>query len=173
MVVHSGGLVAYPTEAVYGLGCNPKNQKAVEQLLALKGRARSKGLILIASEYEQLVSYLAPIEKEILERCFATWPGPVTWILPANPNIPFWLTGGRNTLAVRVTAHPLSSALCSAVGHPLVSTSANLSGHLPLKTPLAVRRVFGDRIGLVLHGTLGGADRPTMIRDARTGVTLR
>ncbi|CAK0745746.1 threonylcarbamoyl-AMP synthase [Gammaproteobacteria bacterium] len=165
--------MAYPTEAVYGLGCDPRNQISVGQLLALKGRAKSKGLILIASSYEQLEPYLAPVEEKVLERCLATWPGPVTWILPANPDVPFWLTGGRDTLAVRVTAHSLSSALCRVVGHPLVSTSANLSGHRPLKGPLAIRRIFGKKIRLVLHGALGGANCPTAIRDARTGATLR
>jgi L-threonylcarbamoyladenylate synthase len=108
-----------------------------------------------------------------LRRVLATWPGPVTWIVPARPFVPAWLTGGRGTLAVRVTAHPIASELAARAGGAIVSTSANRAGRSPLRSALAVRRAFHDDVDLVLVGPLGGADRPTEIRDAATGTTLR
>ncbi|CAK0749857.1 threonylcarbamoyl-AMP synthase [Gammaproteobacteria bacterium] len=174
LVAHNGGILAYPTEAVYGLGCNPLDDEAVKRLLAIKGRPESKGLLLIAADYGQVAPYVAPIRGDVLERCLATWPGPVTWVLPARCGItPPWLRGAHDTIAVRVTAHPLAAALCHTVGHPLVSTSANRSGARPLRTALAVRRVLGNEIDLLVPGALGGATRPTAIRDALTGTVLR
>lgn len=159
-----GGIVAYPTEAVYGLGCDPNNPAAVERLLVLKGRPAAKGLILVADTAERVWPLLQPLDPDVRRRVEASWPGPVTWLLPAGGRTPDWITGGRDTVAVRVSAHPVVAALCREWGAALVSTSANLTGRLPARTPLAVRRVFGAGVDLVLHGDLGGADRPTEIR---------
>jgi len=103
----------------------------------------------------------------------ASWPGPHTWLLPAAPGLPQWLSGSHDTLAVRVTRHPLASALCNCLDSPLVSTSANPSGQRPARNPLTLRRYFGDNIDLILHGPLGGLTRPSQIHDARSGLTLR
>lgn len=171
-VVVDGGVIAYPTEAVYGLGCDPLRADAVERILALKGRDRAKGLILIAADLGQIADLLAPLPEDRLTEIRATWPGPHTWVWPAAAGTPSWLTGGRDTLAVRITAHPFAAALCRACG-PLVSTSANPSGLPPARSALRVRRWFGGRLDLILSGPLGGLQRPTTIRDARTGTTLR
>ena len=143
-------MVAYPTEAVYGLGCDPLNEAAFARLLALKQRP-----------------------EPMLQRLRQTWPGPVTWIVPAAPGVPAWLTGGRDTIAVRVTAHSMAAALCRAFGGALVSTSANRSGEEPARSAEEVRRQFGDRLDDILVGPLGGLERPTRICDARTGATIR
>ncbi len=172
-VVHAGGLIAYPTEAVYGLGCDPLNAAAVQRLLTLKDRPLHKGLILIASHLDQLRPYILPLSSTDEATVSATWPGPVTWLLPARPETPRWLRGQHNTLAVRVTDHPLAAALCRQLGHPLVSTSANRSGQSPARSPLAVQRHFGPALDLVLNGPLGGQSRPTLIRDLASGKTLR
>ncbi len=111
-LLRGGGIVAYPTEGVYGLGCDPLDGAAVTRLLALKGRSRRKGLILIAASFERVRPFLAPLDPELEAAARADWPGPVTWVLPAAPATPAWLTGGRQTLAVRVTAHPVAAALC-------------------------------------------------------------
>ncbi len=172
-VVKSGGLIAYPTEAVYGLGCDPRNEEAVRRLLTLKRRPVRKGLILIAASFEQLEPFLHPLAPSDRTRLAATWPGPYTWLIPTRPDTPRWLRGRHETLAVRVTAHPLAAALCQACEHPLVSTSANLSGRPPARTALAVRRQLGTAIDYLLPGPTGGAAQPTEIRDLRTGRRVR
>lgn len=171
--LRAGGIVAYPTEAVFGLGCDPQNGAAVERLLALKGRAASKGLILIAAHLDQLEPFIPPLAGPWREAILASWPGPATWVLPARPGTPAWLGGGRPTLAVRVSAHPLAAALCQTWGSALVSTSANLSGRPPARTALQVRRRLGRAVDLILAGACGPARRPTPIRDGRTGALLR
>ncbi len=172
-VIHGGGLIAYPTEAVYGLGCDPLNAAAVQHLLALKNRPMDKGLILIAADLEQLRPYLLPLSADGEVTIAATWPGPVTWLLPARPETPRWLRGRHNTLAVRVTDHPLAAALCRQSGHPLVSTSANRSGQTPARNPLAVRRTFGADINFILNAPLGNQTTPSTIRDLISGRIIR
>jgi L-threonylcarbamoyladenylate synthase len=172
-VVKSGGLIAYPTEAVYGLGCDPRNEAAVRRLLALKRRPMHKGLILIAASFAQLEPFLQPLSPADQVQLAATWPGPYTWLIPTRPDTPRWLRGRHETLAVRVTAHPLAAALCQICGHPLVSTSANFSGRPPARTALAVRRQLGTAIDYLLPGPTGGAAQPTEIRDLCTGRRVR
>jgi len=166
-------VVAYPTEAVYGLGCDPLEHEAVARIFELKERDAAKGLILIASRMEQLLPFMARLSQDVLKKLEASWPGPVTWVVPAADSLPFWLSGGRETLAVRVTAHPIASALCEATGMALVSTSANKSGLAPARTALAVRAQFGGRVDAVLPGLVGGLAKPTEIREALTGKVLR
>lgn len=169
----AGGIVAYPTEAVYGLGCDPGDATAVARLLALKGRPESKGLILIADRLAALEPWLAPLDDLTRARVTPTWPGPVTWLLPAAPGVPRALRGDHETLAVRVTGHPLAAELCAAWGGPLVSTSANRAGGEPARDPESVAALFGDAVDVVLEGPLGGLPGPTPIRDARTGRAVR
>lgn len=172
-VLHRGGLIAYPTEAVYGLGCLPWERRAVERLLDAKRRSWSKGLSLIAAGLEQLDDLVELPSGPLAEELRRSWPGPVTWVLNARPGIPFWLTGGRETLAVRVTGHPLARRLCATAASPLISTSANRSGRPPLRRALHVRRELGTLVDYVLKGELGGLEKPTLIRDGRTGAVLR
>ena len=172
-VLQAGGILAYPTEAVYGLGCDPLNPDAVMRLLQIKQRPWQKGMILIAAELQQLAPFLLPLTPEILEKVNASWPGPVTWLLPARPEVPYWLRGVHPTLAVRVTAHPLAAALCNTFGGPIVSTSANLAGHEPARSALRVQRELGERVDYILHGALGELSQPTEIRDAASGCIIR
>lgn len=172
-ILQAGGIVAYPTEAVYGLGCDPRNPDAVMRLLALKQRPWQKGMILIATDLQQLGPFLLPMTADIEARVLASWPGPVTWLLPARPEVPYWLRGEHRTLAVRVTAHPLAAALCRIFGGPIVSTSANLAGHEPARSALRVQRELGESVDYILHGALGELAQPTEIRDAQTGRVIR
>ncbi|MBI5041794.1 MAG: Sua5/YciO/YrdC/YwlC family protein [Gammaproteobacteria bacterium] len=172
-LLHAGAIIAYPTEAVYGLGCDPLNAHAVLRLLALKRRPVEAGLILIAADFTQLEPFLEPLSVSLRRQVFAAWPGPITWLLPARPEVPIWLRGHHDSLAVRVTAHAGCAALCRAYGGPLVSTSANPRGRVPARTPLQVRRYFGAAIDYRLPGPLGARLRPSEIRDARTGKVLR
>lgn len=172
-MLHGGGIVAYPTESVFGLGCNPLNVDAVYRLLELKKRPTGKGLILISDSFSRLQPFLAPIPDQRLEIVLQSWPGPVTWVIPARPNVPEWLRGRHDGLAVRVTAHPVAAALCAAADMPLVSTSANLSRHPPARNALQTRIRCDHQVDFILHGATGGLARPTQIRDALTGKLLR
>lgn len=171
--LRAGAVVAYPTEAVYGLGCDPRDAGAVERVLAIKGRDRSKGLILIASGLSQVLAFVAPLGPARMAEITASWPGPNTWLLPARRDAPDWLSGGRETLAVRVTAHPVAAGLCAAFGGAIVSTSANRAGRPPARSALQVRLRLGGETDYLLAGACGGASRPSRIRDGRTGRVLR
>lgn len=171
--IRRGGIIAYPTEGVYGLGCDPLNDRAVKRLLAIKHRPRDRGFIVIASAREQLAPFIRPLPDIVAKRVADTWPGPVTWILPAQANLPDWLTGGRQTIAARISAHPLVRALCQTCDRALISTSANLSGHRPAYSPLTVRRRMGQAVDFILAGPLGGRSKPTEIRDAVSARVIR
>jgi len=172
-IVRAGGLVAYPTEAVFGLGCLPDDRAAVRRLLALKQRSWRKGLVLIGATLAQVERFVVlppePRRSEIL----GTWPGPATWVLTARRDAPRLVTGGRATVAVRVTGHPVASELCRRAGSALVSTSANISRRPPYRRLLPLRRGLGRGVDYVLAGPLGQLANPTVIRDAATGRVLR
>ncbi|MFQ2315086.1 Sua5/YciO/YrdC/YwlC family protein [Aeromonas dhakensis] len=169
------GVIAYATEAVFGLGCDPDSEAAVQRLLAIKQRPVEKGLILIAAELAQLQDYidLDQLTSEQLARVEASWPGPFTWIMPARPDTPAWLTGQFDTLAVRVTAHSQVQALCRAFGKPLVSTSANLTGEEPARRLADIGELLASQLAYILPGEVGGQANPSEIKDARTGAVIR
>jgi L-threonylcarbamoyladenylate synthase len=172
-ILAGGGVIAYPTEGVFGLGCDPQNAAAVLRVLAIKQRPVEKGLILIAADRAQLFGYVCP-DSSMEQRIAATWPGPVTWLLPAGPLARTWLCGGGGLLAVRVSAHPVAAALCRAFGAPVVSTSANLSGRPPARSALSVRKSLRGRgVDYLVPGETGGETGPTEIRDGRSGAVLR
>ena len=172
-VIHAGGLIAYPTEAVFGLGCHPLDGDAVSRLLKLKQRPQAKGLILIADSPAALAPYLGEIPEPAWQRVVQSWPGPNTWVVPASDTTPEWLTGKHESLAVRVTDHPVAAALCRIAGTPLVSTSANLTQHPPARNPLEVNLRCAPGVDLVIHGRTGGLSRPTVIRDALKETLIR
>lgn len=166
------GVIGYPTEAVYGLGCLPEREP-VARLLRMKRRSPRKGLILIAANPAQLSDYVDFSDDRIdFSQISSTWPGPVTWLLPARPGLPKWLIGDHIRLAVRVSDHPLVQALCVRAG-ALVSTSANPSGSPPARDAARVRAYFGGQLDYVLSGRLGKQQKPTEIRDAVSGEIVR
>lgn len=172
-VVRRGGVIAYPTEAVFGIGCLPRDRDAVLRVLAIKRRSWRKGLILIAADVAQLAPYVVLPPEPRRSEVLGSWPGPHTWVLPAAPGAPRWISGGRDSVAVRVTAHPLARELCLRAGDALVSTSANVSRRPPHRRLLLLRRDLGARLDYVLAGPLGAQAAPTAIRDARSGRVLR
>lgn len=169
----AGGVIAYPTEAVFGLGCDPADPLAVSRLLAIKRRPVGKGLILVAADWAQLQPWLRPLPPAQLQRLQHSWPGPVTWLVPAAADCPRWLTGDHATLAVRISDHPLVRSLCRKAGTALVSTSANISSLPPARTLLEVQLRFATRIDYLLPGPLGGRSQPSTIRDLASGRTRR
>ncbi len=175
VALNEGGVVAYPTEAVYGLGCDPRNRAAFEKLFALKQRPPTQGVLLIGADFDQVAPYidLAATPRDALERARATWPGPHTWIFPRAADVPEWVAGGHAGIALRVTAHGPAAELCRAFGGALVSTSANRHGDPPARSAEEVRAAFGDALDAILNAPTGGLERPTPIRDAISGASLR
>jgi L-threonylcarbamoyladenylate synthase len=168
-----GSVVAYPTEAVWGLGCDPENWDAAEKILILKSRKVEKGLILIASSIKMLEPYLSHITTQQRNLLIASWPGPTTWLVPNNYLAPPWITGGQKTLALRVTAHPLAAALSKLFGGPIVSTSANPQGLPEARTLTKVKDYFGKSIDTHTPGHTGNTPRPSEIRDLLSGQVIR
>lgn len=168
-VIRAGGIVGYATEAVFGLGCDPRNRRAVDRLRRIKQRSARKGFILIAARPAQLAAYVTSFPP----RALASWPGPHTWLLPARPGIASRLIGRSAAIAVRVTAHPQAAALCRACGTAIVSTSANRAGQRPARSHREVLRRFGRLVDYVLPGHVGGLRRPTPITDAVSGRLVR
>lgn len=166
-----GGIIAYPTEAVYGLGCDPFNETAVKKLLAIKQRSIGKGLILIAADYSQIEDLIIPGDN--IEAIKKTWPGPNTWVFPATNKVPKWITGDFNSIAVRITNHPIAKKLCEEFQKPIVSTSANLSNEPPVKTWQALNPNILNQIDYVIKADVGKEINPSIIRDAVSGRLLR
>ncbi|NPA72449.1 MAG: tRNA threonylcarbamoyladenosine biosynthesis protein RimN [Gammaproteobacteria bacterium] len=184
VILKSGGVIAYPTEAVYGLGCDPFNESAVQALFHVKQRPIAKGVILVAANVAQVKALVElegmPWEGDVL----ASWPGPVTWVLPlkhsaqkraegsGDKNVPDWITGGRDTVAIRVSDHPVIQAVCLAYGGPIVSTSANITEQLPATSCEEIHQIFRHEVFCV-NSALGTLSQPTQIRHAETGHILR
>ena len=172
-VLKRGGVIAYPTEAVFGLGCDPFNEKAVERILELKGRDADKGLILIAASICQREPFIKVLDQQTRQALLNSWPGPVTWIVPAKDNISAHLRGKHTSLAVRVTDHSQVQQLCNSFGGAIVSTSANPAGKEPARNIEEVKNYFQNKLDYVLEGKTGGLDKPTEIRDALTKEVIR
>ena len=166
-------IIAYPTEAVYGLGCDPRSESAVEKILQLKNRQREKGLILIACDITQLEPYLGLLTDKQWQQLKQTWPGAHTWLVPKSNAVPTWIHGAFDTIAVRVTNHPVAAALCQRFGHPLVSTSANRAGQTPLTDNVRVFETFGDEIDYIVSGRVGNQRKPSVIQDLLTQQLIR
>jgi L-threonylcarbamoyladenylate synthase len=168
-------VIAYPTEAVFGLGCDPMSEVAVRRLLHIKQRPVDKGLILIAADFSQLADYIdqSKLSAVQLNRIQQTWPGPTTWVVPVKLQVPKWLTGKFSSIAVRVSAHPIVTELCLAFGGPITSTSANLTGYSPCTTAEQVQAQLGGLLGAIVSAPVGQLSQPTTIKDALTGAIYR
>lgn len=170
-----GGILAYPTEAVWGLGCDPFDAHAVQRLLGIKQRPAAKGMIVIAAALSQVLPYLhwAALPDDRRDTILESWPGPNTWLIPCLPHVPEWLRGEHDTLAVRVTAHPIAATLCRAFDGPVVSTSANRTGEPPARTREDIPPDLLSQLDGWLEGDTGGLGQPSTIRDARSGEVVR
>ena len=173
-----GKVLAYPTEAVWGLGCDPHNEAAFLEILRLKQRPIEKGVILLAGQISQVEHLLVNLHPEIREQVIDTWSHQkngeraTTWLLPADEAIPTWIKGNHPKVAVRVTNHPLCIALCNAFGGYIVSTSANPAGLNPARSIQEVNQYFGSDLNY-LNGDLGLSHDPSKIIDAITGEVIR
>lgn len=173
-MLHHGNVIAYPTESMFGLGCDPNNKEAVKKLLFLKKRSIEKGFILVASNFNQVKMYINEnnLSKEQKKKIFFYWPGPFTFLLPAKHNVPYWLTGKFNTIAVRISAHMGIIKLCNTFGKAIISTSANISNMNPCMTPEEIFRCFGKDFPL-LSGKIGNKKNPSRIINIINGKIIR
>ncbi len=171
--LRAGGTVLHPTEAVWGLACDPLDLDAVQALYALKQRPFDKGVILVADVFSRFSHLLAPVPDDRMRAVAASWPGPHTWVFPVSPDCPAWLAGDRGTLAVRVSAHPVVRALSAAFEGALVSTSANRSGMPPPRSLDQVEPALRAAVDAIVAGETAHLARPTVIRDVLTGEILR
>ncbi len=177
--VKKGGIIAYPTEAVFGLGCDPDNEIAINTLLHLKQRTADKGLILLASDYAQLLPY---VDDELLKKTLGKvkynsiivrWPDAVTLLLPAKNNISTLLTGIFDTIAVRITDHPDVVVLCQEMGKAIISTSANISNQPPAKTWQQAEKQFQHTVDFIIKGETSGLMKPSVIMNPLTQEIIR
>lgn len=166
-----GGVIVYPTEGVFGIGCLPDDLVAVQRVLAMKRRDAAKGLILIAADHAQLDGWADLPGGDELPPPDPAYP--VTWIVPPGPLVDPLLRGGHPGIAVRLTTNPVALALCRAVDSPLISTSANISGRPTARNRFVLRRQFAQHVDYVVPGDCGPVSGPSEIRDWTTGKVLR
>ncbi len=169
----AGGVIAHPTESVWGLACDPFNAQAVERLLHLKNRPLEKGLILVSGDERDFGALLDNLSAAQLQQLHASWPGPVTWLVPHFGRIPPWISGAHHSVALRCSDHPFTAALTRAYGGAIVSTSANPAGCQPARHKFQVLRYFGDALDFVGGGATGGRRAPSEIRDLINGGVVR
>ena len=170
-LLRQGGTLIYPTEAVYGLGCSPFNKTAVETVLSLKKRTINKGFILLIADWPQLFPLIGSVTDKQLETVQKTWPGFITWVFPKAKSLPPWITGEKETIAIRMTAHTIARALCNEM--PIISTSVNLSGQPPIENTDKIATLFGNKIDALVQGKLGQDKQASAIYDVQTGLQLR
>ncbi len=172
--LREGGVIAYPTEAVWGLGCDPWNEQAVLRILELKEREVEKGLIIVAADEQQIQPLLESLDASQRQALRATWPGPVTWLIQDPEGLyPGWVKGEHKSIAIRISAHPLVHALCREFGKPIISTSANKAGEPEIRSRLRIDEQFSSSIDFILDGELGDSSQPSQIRDLQSGTILR
>lgn len=171
-VIRGGGIVAYPTDTLYGLAVDPCNVDAVDRLYAVKGRAFDAPLPLVASDEAQVVARVGDLTASARRLASHFWPGPLTLVIPAHAGLCTRVHGATGRVAVRVPDHPLACALARTAGGPITATSANRSGAPAATSAAGVVAALGDTIDLVVDGgaTVGGA--PSTIVDV-SGATPR
>ena len=181
--LHQGAVIAYPTEAVWGLGCDPWNEEAVAAIYELKQRPLNKGLILVAANQHQLHPFMGPLTDEQQVFLNETWPGPNTWLVPVSTAAPYWIRSRFEKVAVRVSSHYQVKALCESFKGAIVSTSANPASKPPATSLWQVKRYFSKHYSnkhhskgeslIYLPGSIGDSAKPSTIRDITTGKVIR
>jgi len=172
-ILRASGVILYPTETVWGIGCDPFNSAALERVISVKRRDAHKGLILVAADISQLeflLSDISPEQRAQLESC---WPGPHTFLVPHKNRVHPLVHGQFSTVAVRVSPHPLVKALCEQFGGPIVSTSANYAGRPTVRSAVQARKLLGEEVDFILPGRVGLFSKPSRIVDLESGRVIR
>lgn len=171
-VIVGGGVVVHALEGVWGLACDPFDERAVERVLRIKRRPYRKGLLVVAAAARYFDVELANLTAAARRAVVESWPGAETWVVESR-RFPCWITGGRSTVAVRVPGHRQARALARLCGGPIVSTSANVSQFPPITTELRARKHFQRQVDFVLPGATRHRTGPSRIRLAANGSVLR
>ncbi|MFT2110937.1 L-threonylcarbamoyladenylate synthase [Marinomonas sp. 2405UD68-3] len=172
-ILQQGGVIAYPTEAVWGLGCDPFDEKAVLRILTLKQRPVEKGLILVAGEVNHLSLWKESLSSALYNLLIAKTDKPTSWVVPDIKVAPNWVRGNHQSVAIRLIQHEPIKALCSAFGQVLVSTSANTAGQPPAMTKDDVIHYFGNQIDAIFDAPLGSTKQPSQVKDLLTNKLYR
>ncbi|MGO3738589.1 MAG: L-threonylcarbamoyladenylate synthase [Marinomonas foliarum] len=172
-IIRKGGVIAYPTEAVWGLGCDPYNESAVRRILALKDRPEYKGLILIAGAKNELTPWLQTLDTKAAERLISKNDIPTSWVVPDTTITPSWVRGEHQSVAIRLSQHQPVQRLCAAYQGVIVSTSANPAGLDPAMSVEEINAYFGDKVDAIFNAPLGGASQPSQVRDILTDTLFR
>jgi len=170
-ILGNGGIVVYPTETVYGIGCDPLNHEAYSRILRLKGRDESKPMLLLACSVAQVEEFAGGLPDAVSRLADVFWPGPLTVVFRPGKRLPDHLYGPGGGVAFRVSPHPLASLLAREFGSPVTSTSANRTGETPLTGYDDALREFGDRVDVVLGGGGEMKGEPSTVVDLTSGET--
>ena len=169
-VINAGGVIAYPTESVYGFGCDPLNKVAVNRILKIKQRSVNKGLIIIATDIKQIKPWVQNIPVNIWEKVVNSYA--TNWVLPKSDLVPYWVSGDHQTVVIRISQHQIVRDICKYLGQPIISTSVNVAGRIELSNFIKVRKQFGKHLDFIVHGKVGGL-APCSIIDPLNNVVLR
>lgn len=170
--LQTSGVIVYPTETVWGLGCDPTDSEALDRILDIKRRDADKGLILVAAnidQFEFLLSDLTETQRAELDK---NWPGPFTYLVPHKGKVNPLVHGRFDTVAIRVSSHPMVQELCELFAGPIVSTSANYAGQPTVRSAVQARVLFGTEVDYILSGDVG-LSAPSRIIDLQSGRVLR
>lgn len=174
-ILCDGGVIAYPTESVFGLGCDPDNESALLKLLRIKNRSSSKGMLMVSHDFSLVTKYInfTHIDETDLMYTKEFWPGPFTFLFPASDSCSQLLKGNHSTIAIRISTHPIIKALCSGFNKPIVSTSANISGNPPCVSLTDVHTNFDNIVNFIVDGETLNYSKPSTIIDLKTKIVLR
>ncbi|MBT4482344.1 MAG: threonylcarbamoyl-AMP synthase [Candidatus Latescibacteria bacterium] len=171
-VLKNGGIVVYPTETVYGIGCDPFNRIAYERVQHLKGRNNNKQMLLLAcslSQVEHFTGRLADIPRRLAHEF---WPGPLTMVIKPRNEMPVYLYGDSGGVAFRITSHPIAAALSRNFGCPITSTSANMTGKPTVGTYEEALNMFGKDVSIVIKNHIPLNGTPSTVIDLTSGKPL-
>ncbi|BGI51553.1 MAG: L-threonylcarbamoyladenylate synthase type 1 TsaC [Buchnera aphidicola (Ceratovacuna japonica)] len=170
----NGKLIIYPTESVFGLGCDPDNDKAIINLLKIKNRSVDKGLIIISSDYKYIKKYISikNVPKKNIRKFYKLWPGNFTLLHPAKKNVSLYIRGNSKFVAVRITKNKFVKSLCKNFGKAIISTSANLSGFKPCRNIKEILCQFGKKI-CIMNGYVNLKKSPSTIINIINGEYIR
>ena len=169
-IIHAGGVIAYPTESVYGFGCDPLNKTAVKRILKIKQRSVNKGLIIVAADIKQIKPWVQNIPATIWQKVVNSYA--TNWVLPKSDLVPYWVSGDHQTVVVRISQHQIVQDICKYLGQPIISTSANVASRIELTSCIKVRKQFGKHLDFIVAGKVGGL-APCRIIDPLNNLVLR